>query len=87
MSKPHKQKKESKKANRRQNARWLVTITSVLILLLAIWLWYESLEEDNNLNSIGQGDNVWFKFMTPVELPAVRSSEWSTRSNPNMKEE
>ena len=49
---------ESKKPNRRQNARWLVTITSVLILLLAIWLWYESLEENNNLNSIGQGENV-----------------------------
>ena len=65
MSKPHKQKKESKKANRRQNARWLVTITSVLILLLAICLWYESLEEDNNLNSIGQGDNVVVQIHDP----------------------
>ena len=65
MSKPLKQKKESKKANRRQNARWLVTITSVLILLLAIWLWYESLEEDNNLNSIGKGDNVVVQIHDP----------------------
>ena len=65
MSKPLKQKKESKKANRRQNARWLVTITSVLILLLAIWLWHESLEEDNNLNSIGQGDNVVVQIHDP----------------------
>ena len=58
MSKHHKQKKESKKAHRRQNARLLVTITSVLILLLAGWLWYESLEEDHDLTAIGQGENV-----------------------------
>lgn len=58
-------KKESKKAHRRQNARWLVTITSVLILLLAGWLWYESLEEDNDLAAIGQGENVVVQVHDP----------------------
>ncbi len=65
MSKLHKQKKESKKAHRRQNARWLVTITSVLILLLAICLWYESLQEDNDLTAIGQGENVLVQVHDP----------------------
>ena len=65
MSKHHKQKNESKKAHRRQNARWLVTITSVLILLLAGWLWYESLEEDNDLTAIGQGENVVVQVHDP----------------------
>ena len=65
MSKHHKQKKESKKAHRRQNARLLVTITSVLILLLAGWLWYESLEEDNDLTVIGQGENVVVQIHDP----------------------
>ena len=58
MSKHHRPKKDSKKAHRRQNARWLITITSLLILLLAGWLWYESLEEDNDLTLIGKGENV-----------------------------
>jgi hypothetical protein len=65
MSKHHKQKKESKKAHRRQNARLLVTITSVLILLLAGWLWYESLEEDSDLTVIGQGENVVVQVHDP----------------------
>ena len=65
MSKLHRQKIESNKAHRRQNARWLVTITSVLILLLAIWLWYESLEEDNDLAAIGRGENVVVQVHDP----------------------
>jgi membrane protein involved in colicin uptake len=65
MSKHHKQKKESKKAHRRQNARRLVTITSVLILLLAGWLWYDSLEENNDLTAIGQGENVVVQVHDP----------------------
>ena len=65
MSKHHKQKKESKKAHRRQNARWLVTITSVLILFLASWLWYQSLEENNDLTAIGQGENVVVQVHDP----------------------
>ena len=65
MSKLHRQKIESSKAHRRQNARWLVTITSVLILLLAVWLWYESLEEDNDLTAIGQGENIVVQIHDP----------------------
>ncbi|HBL55114.1 MAG TPA: hypothetical protein EYO46_05325 [Candidatus Lambdaproteobacteria bacterium] len=65
MSKHRKQKRESKKAHRRQNARWLVTITSVLILLLAGWLWHDSLEEDNDLTAIGQGQNVVVQVHDP----------------------
>jgi len=65
MSKHHKQKKDSKKALSRQNARWLVSITSVLILLLAGWLWYESLEEDNDLTAIGQGENLVVQVHDP----------------------
>jgi membrane protein involved in colicin uptake len=65
MSKHHKQKKDSKKSHRRQNARLLVTITSVLILLLAGWLWYESLEEDSDLTAIGQGENVVVQVHDP----------------------
>ena len=65
MSKHHKQKKESKKAHRRKNAQWLVTITSILILLLAGWLWYESMEEDNDLTAIGQGENVVVQIHDP----------------------
>ncbi|MBL4824533.1 MAG: hypothetical protein MK515_02855 [SAR324 cluster bacterium] len=65
MSKHHKQKKDSKKAHRRQNVRWLVTITSVLILLSAVWLWNESLEEDNDLSAIGQGENVVVQIHDP----------------------
>ena len=65
MSKHHKQKRESKKAHRRQNARWLVTVTSVLILLLAGWIWYESLDEDNELAAIGQGETVVVQVHAP----------------------
>ena len=65
MSKHHKQKKESKKAHRRQNARWLVSITSVLILFFAVWLWHESLEEDIDLTAIGQGENVVVQIHDP----------------------
>ena len=65
MSKHHKQKVESKKSHRRKNARLLVSITSVLILLLAGWIWYGSLEEDNDLAAIGQGENVVVQIHDP----------------------
>ena len=65
MSKHHNKKKESKKAHHRQNARLLVTITSVLILLLAGWLWYESLGEDSDLTAIGQGENIVVQVHDP----------------------
>ena len=65
MGKQRKQKGENKKAQRRQNVRMLVSITSVLILILAGWLWYESTKEDADLSVIGNGENV----VVPVHDP------------------
>ena len=65
MGKQSKQKGENKKALRRQNVRMLVSITSVLILILAGWLWYESTHEDANLSAIGKGENVVVQVHDP----------------------
>ena len=65
MGKQRKQKGENKKARRRQNVRMLVSITSVLILILAGWLWYESTKEDANLSVIGNGENVGVQVHDP----------------------
>ena len=65
MGKQRRQKGETKKARRRQNVRVLVSITSVLILLVAGWLWYESTKEDADLSAIGQGENVVVQVHDP----------------------
>ena len=65
MGKQRRQKGESKKARRRQNVRVLVSITSVLILLVAGWLLYESTQEDADLAAIGQGENVVVQVHDP----------------------
>ena len=65
MGKQRKQKGENKKARRRQNVRMLVSITSVLILILACWLLYESIQEDVNLSAIGKGENVVVQVHDP----------------------
>ena len=65
MGKQRKQKGENKKAHRRQNVRMLVSITSVLILILAGWLWYESTKEDADLSVIGNGENVVVQVHDP----------------------
>ena len=65
MSKQRKQKGENKKALRRQNVRMLISITSVLILILAGWLWYESTQEDTDLSAIGKGENVVVQVHDP----------------------
>ena len=65
MGKQRKQKGENKKARRRQNVRMLVSITSVLILILAGWLWYESTKEDVDLSVIGNGENVVVQVHDP----------------------
>ena len=65
MGKQRKQKGENKKARRRQNVRMLVSITSVLILILAGWLWYESTQEDADLSAIGKGENVVIQVNDP----------------------
>ena len=65
MGKLRKQKGENKKARRRQNVRMLVSITSLLILILAGWLWYESTQEDADLSAIGKGENVVVQVHDP----------------------
>ena len=65
MGKQRKQKGETKKAQRRQNVRLLVSITSILILILAGWIWYESTEEDTDLSVIGLGENVIVQVHDP----------------------
>ena len=65
MGKQKKQKGDNKKARRRQNVRMLVSITSVLILILAGWLWYESTQEDADLSAIGKGENVVVQVHDP----------------------
>ena len=65
MGKQRKQKGENKKARRRQNVRMLVSISSVLILILAGWLWYESTKEDVDLSAIGKGENVVVQVHDP----------------------
>ena len=65
MGKRRKQKGENKKARRRKNVHILVSITSVLILILAGWLWYESTQEDTNLSVIGLGENVVVQVHDP----------------------
>ena len=65
MGTHRKQKGETKKARSRQNVRMLVSITSVLILILTGWLWYESTREDNDLSVIGLGENVIVQVHDP----------------------
>ena len=65
MGRQRRQKGETKKARRRQNVNVLVSITSVLILILTGWLWYESSQEDTDLSVIGMGDNVIVQVHDP----------------------
>ena len=65
MSKNRRVKGSSKKAHRRKNVRWLVSITSMLILVLAGWIWLDSTEEDNDLSAIGKGENVVVQVHDP----------------------
>ena len=65
MGKQRNQKGENKKAHRRQNVRMLVSITSLLILILTGWLWYESTQEDADLSAIGKGENVVVQVHDP----------------------
>ena len=65
MGKYRRQKGETKKARLRQNVRVLVSITSMLTLILAGWLWYESNQEDADLSAIGKGENVVVQVHDP----------------------
>ena len=65
MGKQRRQKSETKKARMRQNVRILVSITSILILIAAGWIWYESTREDSDLSAIGLGENVVVQVHDP----------------------
>ncbi len=65
MSKQRRQKRGTNKSRRRKNVHLLVSITSVLILILAGWIWYESTKEDANLSAIGLGENVVVQVHDP----------------------
>ncbi len=65
MGKQRRQKSETKKARMRQNVRILVSITSILILIPAGWIWYESTREDSDLSAIGLGENVVVQVHDP----------------------
>ncbi len=65
MNKHQRVKDVSKKAHRRQNVRWLVTITSMLILVIAGWIWLDITYEDNDFSVIGKGKNVVVQIHDP----------------------
>ncbi len=65
MGKKRTQKGDTRKARMRQNVRLLVSITSVLILILTGWLWYESTQEDSDFSTIGKGENVVVQIHDP----------------------
>ncbi len=66
MSKTSKdQRKKSVKIRRREQVRWLSTITSLLVLVIAVWLFWESSSEIHDLSLIGQGTNVVVQIHDP----------------------
>ena len=65
MSKHRPSRDAVKLSQRRQQTRWLISITSVLILLVAGWLWWDTEVEDTNLAAIGQGENVIVQVHDP----------------------
>ena len=65
MSILRRQKGETNKARWRQNVQVLVSITSVLILIIAGWLWYESAQQDVDLSAIGLGENIVVQVHDP----------------------
>ena len=59
------QRKKSVKIRRREQVRWLSTITSLLVLVIAVWLFWESSSENHDLSLIGQGTNVVVQIHDP----------------------
>jgi len=59
-------KKDKKiKRNSRKNVRMLVFFISISIFIIFSFILYESLEEDNDLSIIGQGENVVVQVHDP----------------------
>ena len=59
------QRKKSLKTRRRDQVRWLSSITSVLVIIIAVWLFWESSSENQDLTQIGQGTNVVVQVHDP----------------------
>ena len=59
------QRKKSRKIRRREHVRWLSSITSILILVIAGWLFLESSSDNHDLSLIGQGNNVVVQVHDP----------------------
>ena len=59
------QRKKSLKTRRRDQVRWLSSITSVLVIIIAVWLFWESSSENHDLTLIGQGTNVVVQVHDP----------------------
>ena len=66
MSKVSKQKrKKTSKVRRREQVRWMSSLTCVLVLIVAGWIWWESTRENQDLSLIGQGQNVVVQVHDP----------------------
>ena len=66
MSKVSKQKrKKTSKVRRREQVRWMSSLTCVLVVIVAGWIWWESTLENQNLSLIGQGQNVVVQVHDP----------------------
>ena len=66
MSKVSKQKrKKTSKVRRREQVRWMSSLTCVLVLIVAGWIWWESTRENLDLSLIGQGQNVVVQVHDP----------------------
>ena len=66
MSKVSKQKrKKTAKVRRREQVRWMSSLTCVLIIIVAGWIWWESTRENQDLSMIGQGQNVVVQVHDP----------------------
>ena len=59
------QRKKSLKTRRRDQVRWLSSITSVLVIIIAVWLFWESSSENYDLTLIGQGTNIVVQVHDP----------------------
>ena len=59
------QRKKSLQTRRRDQVRWLSSITSVLVIILAFWLFWESSSENHDLTLIEQGTNVVVQVHDP----------------------
>ena len=66
MTKVSKQKrKKTSKVRRREQVRWMSSLTCVLVLIVAGWIWWESTRENQDLSLIGQGQNVVVQVHDP----------------------